>query len=110
MLGLGLRLRHLGTERLRWRDLLVVVRHSPAGCAVQRSKDPKFGDWTTTDMLLRYAVDLLAAANWMASKDGADGVNRPKPFPGPGVPEDEGKPYGAGGVGIDELDEFLGWD
>lgn len=108
LIALGLRLHWLGAD-LTWRDLLVVVRQSPPGNAIARSIDPQGAAWGVAEHLQRHTIDLLAAANWMASEDGSKGRNRPKPYPGPGVVDPDEAVYGSGAVPLDELDEFLGW-
>lgn len=103
----GLRLDDLGTERLSWRDLLVIVRQSPPGSALDRAQHPDSADWGMSELLLAAAVDALNVANWQR----AGGTQRdyPKPIPRPGVKSDDTQ-IGKGAVPMDEMAKLLGWD
>lgn len=53
------------------------LRHDPASVTAQASG----GDgYTTQDHLLFLIVDELRTGNWMRTKDGSKGRNRPKPI------------------------------
>ena len=53
------------------------MRHDPRSVTSRAAG----GDgYTTTDHLLFLAVDELRTSNWMRTKDGAKGRNRPKPI------------------------------
>jgi hypothetical protein len=73
LIALGLRLRWLGTEKLTWRDLLVIVRHSPHTSALAREvAGPEMTAWNTgavTAWLLAMVTDLLQVANWQRASD-----------------------------------------
>lgn len=119
-MDVGLRLRWLcdGTDRLNWRDLLVVVRESPRSSAVMRHFKPVESEWDTNSYLLAAAVDALHGANWQRS--GGTG-KRPDPVPrpndGPARPSIEPAPensvFGMSGfepvaVSQEEIDAWLG--
>ena len=53
LIALGLRLDDLGTERLSWRDLLVIARQSPPGSALNRALDPGWRATLDTHLLRR---------------------------------------------------------
>ncbi len=108
LIELGLRLRWLGTDRLSWRDLLVVVRQSPPGSPIDRAMNPDHM-WGLPEQLAASIVDSLRIANWMQTEDGSKNRNQPKPLPRPGVVDPDQTIFGEGPLPIDELDEFLGW-
>lgn len=77
----------VGATHLTWRRLwsyLQALRWTRES-AFWRALDPD-GDglWTVSDFHLANVVDLLAAANWQRSEDGAKGRNKPKPVKRPG--------------------------
>lgn len=98
----GLRLDQLGTRGLSWRDLLVIVRQSPTGSAVDRALSPKEAPWGLGEQLMAHVADLLATANWQRAGQGEP----PKPIVRPGV-ESDANTLGGGAVPIDEIDAFL---
>jgi hypothetical protein len=101
----GLRLDDLGTERLSWRELKVVVRNTPANeSALRRAQSPEDSPWTATTLLLAEAVDALRTLAWMKTKDGQKNRNRPQPIPRPGH-----RPtiHGKGAVPIEEIESWL---
>lgn len=65
LIKLGHRLRDIGSKRLDWRDLYVLIRgwqkepHNPLGAAING-----FDLWTVGEQLLAEAVDVLQRANW----------------------------------------------
>lgn len=108
LIKLGLRLRHLGTDLLTWRDLLVIVQNTFTDTALFRAMNPDTWQWKLSDYLLAVIADATITGNWMQSKDGQRNRNRPKPIPRPGVDTGE-KTYGAGAVDLDEMRDWLGW-
>ena len=120
-MDVGLRLRWLcdGTDRLNWRDLLVIIRESSRSSALMRHLKPAESQWDTNSYLLASAVDALHGANWQRS--GGNG-KRPDPVPrpndGPARPSIEPEPadsnvFGAGSfepvaVSQEEIDAWLG--
>ena len=108
LIKLGLRLRQLGTDLLSWRDLLVIVQHSPHGSALMAAQNPDAAPWGLSEHLLAVIADSVIAANWMQSKDGQKNRNRPKPIRRPGVEPDK-KQFGGRAESIDTIREWLGW-
>lgn len=112
---MGYKLRWLldGTDRLTWRDLLVIVRHLPLDAAINTYDDDHYGQWSLTNMLLAQAVDALNGANWQ--RGGGKG-ERPKPVQRPGVEEtsyddDDTSVFGGDETTtVDDLNSWLGWD
>lgn len=107
---LGKDMADLGSRRLSWRDLLIIVKHSPANSAFKRSFAGDDADWTLSNHLLAGVFDLLASANWQRAGD--EKVKRPEPLKRPGmsgrVDGDvmaRGKP-----VTTDQMDALLGWN
>lgn len=80
---LGLRLRDLGSDRLTWRDLLVIVKHCPPGSPLAGALNP-VSSWTTTDHLLAFVFDAVRSLAWTTASN-ADNPH-PQPFPRPGDP------------------------
>lgn len=108
LIKLGLRLRHLGSDALSWRDLLVIVQHSGSKDALRASMHPDAAPWDLSEHLLAVIADAVIAGNWMQSKDGQKNRNRPKPIPRPGV-EPENKRFGGKAESIDTIRDWLGW-
>lgn len=109
LIKLGLRLRHLGTEMLSWRDLLVIVQHTERGSALSVSMDPGATQWGLSEHLLAVVADAVIAGNWMSSKDGQKNRNRPKPIQRPGIAPDK-KQFGGRAESMDSIRDWLGWD
>lgn len=118
LITLGLRLRWLGTERLTWRDLLVIVRHCTPSSALARSvAGPEVTAWNTgtiTAWLLASVTDLLQVANWQ--RGGDEDAARPSFIPRPSLGDEDEEDERArvlSGRGepmtFDELDRRLGW-
>lgn len=96
----------MGTERLSWRDLLVVVNQSPRWSALSRAVDPEGSLWGLSEHLLAAVFDSLERGNWQRA--GNNHAPRPKPLPRPGV-GGEGKKYGTA-LPMDEVAKRLGWE
>ena len=107
LIGLGLRLRDLGTERLSWGDLRVIVQQSPPGSALFRAMNPDDWQWTFEAQLIAEAADQLRVANWQRS--GGKKRDYPKPIPRPGVEPDSKTFGGKGALPYDEMADWLGW-
>lgn len=105
LIALGLRLADLGTPRLTWRDLLVIVRQSPRTSALNRARLGEAADWGVTDHLLAGVFDLLAGANWQ--RGGDNKAPRPKPLKRPGS-KPEGQKFGGDAIPISEFDAWWG--
>lgn len=108
---MGLRLDDLGTERLTWRDLLVVVQHRPQDSALARALDGDEAVWSLTDHLLAITIDVLNIANWQRENagkgKGQSPTRKPKRMPRPGVQDDTQK-IGAEPIPIKDFDAW--WD
>lgn len=77
-----MRLRDLGTDRLTWRDLFVVVSQAPRDSAIVRAMDQDAH--LTVDTLLLRAVEYAVRVNtWARTKDAqrATPQHRPDPIP-----------------------------
>jgi hypothetical protein len=70
----------LGTMRLTWRRLGILVRNLPAESATLRAMHGHAADWSVTDHLLAAVVDVLQGGNWQ--RGGGKG-KRPKPLERP---------------------------
>ena len=107
----GLRLRWLGSKRLNWRDLLVIVRHSPESSALFRSvHGVEESEWSLTNHLLAGLADSAAWLVWSKTEDASKKRNRPKPIPRPGVTDDSKKKIGSSVLPANEMMDWLGWD
>lgn len=105
LITLGLRMGDLGTRRLSWRDLWVIVRQSPRGSALARSIHGQRAAWTQETYLLADIFDVLAASNWQ--RGGGKGP-KPKPFPRPKRDGDKTvQRFGSGALPIDQLDAWF---
>lgn len=108
-----MRLRWLGTERLTWRDLLVIVRQSQPGDRVFHV--------VHDDYPMRADVDLLSLSmlrsveysqrwlQWAQTVDGSKGRNLPEPerFPWETVPDKGG--YRGDSMTFAEAMDWAGW-
>ena len=106
LLALGLRLDDLGTDRLTWRDLYVVVHRSGPASALVRELQPELAAWASGAIvadLLAHVVDLLAAGNWQ--RQGKKAAPKPKPVPRPGKKQD-GQRYGADPIPVKDFDDW----
>ena len=107
----GLRLRDVGTRRFNWRDLLVIVKQSPASSALYRAvHGQEESEWTLTNHLLAGMGDSLAWLVWAKTEDAAKKRNKPKPIPRPGVRDESKKQIGGGTLPADEMMRWLGWE
>lgn len=111
LIALGLRLDDLGTERLTWRDLWVIVQHSPRESAIARAVGAEEAVWSLTDHLLATVIDVLNIANWQRENAGRprgkSPTRRPKRIPRPGV-EGEHKTVGSEPIPIKDFEAW--WD
>ena len=107
----GLRLRWLGSDGFNWRDLLVIVRHSPSSSALFRSiHGQEESEWTLGNHLLAGIADSAAWLVWSKTEDASKKRNRPKPIPRPGVTDESKKKIGSSTLPIDAMREWLGGD
>lgn len=102
----------LGTERLTWRDLLVIVRQLPAGSALDRSQRGAESDLRSDAYLLGMVVNLLQTVSWQLAGDPK--APKPEPFLLPGQQAPTGAEtttsHKGRGMTIDEVNRLLGWD
>lgn len=106
LLSVGLRLDWLGSDRLDWRDLLVVHEQAPSESALARRHRE---GWTDVALLLATVVDELRIANWLQTEDGAKGRNQPQPIPRPGVKSNEGRQVLGKSEGFETADDLARW-
>lgn len=80
--------RDLGTDRLSWRRLSVLIAHLPDGSSTRAELvGHDYASWGVSEHLLAVAIDVLQGANWQ--RGGGKG-SRPKPLPRPkSKPEQE---------------------
>lgn len=107
LITLGLRLDDLGTERLSWRDLKVIVKRMPPDrSALSADRYPDDFGWTLANHLIAEAVDSLRLQLWAETKDGQKNRNRPKPIPRPGRRPEK---FGKKPLELDKMRDWLGW-
>lgn len=105
---MGHRLAELGTSALTWRDLLVIAKECPHGSPLYRAVNgEESAAWGLDQQLLASIFDTLRLLVWMQSEDGAEGRNRPKPLPRPGVEPDEDKSVMGRAVALVDMAEWL---
>lgn len=80
LLAIGLHRRDIGTERLSWHELRVLIEHSSRESAVFRARNPKSWPWSVDTDLLAGILFTLQGANWQRS--GGRG-EKPKPMERP---------------------------
>lgn len=106
---MGLRLRWLGTHRLTWRDLAVIVQQLPIASALGRAVRGAAGIYGPTDYLLAGVINLLRSVSWQLGGDAK--APKPERFLLPGMDDDDKLPTLRGDLmPIDELRKRLGWD
>lgn len=103
--------RDIGTGRLSWRRLWLIIERLPETSAVFRERNADSWRWNLPEQLLATACDLLAIGNWMQSEDGRKNRNRPKRIERPGVKSDEKRnTYGSTVMDISNVDAWLAGD
>lgn len=70
--------RDLGSDRLTWRRLGLLIRHLPPEAATVREVHGDKAMWTLDRMLMALIADYLAVANWQR---GNAGKKNPPPAP-----------------------------
>lgn len=81
LLTIGKHIDQLGSRKLTWRDLKVVVLGSPPGGALHRSVDPEGALWTPTSYLSAALVDEVGLLLW---QNGSGKGPKPKQVIRPG--------------------------
>ena len=104
----GLRLRDLGTDRLWWRDLMVIVRMQPRSSALTRITEPEAAEWGLTEQLLAEVADMLHIRVWQSGK--ARKSDQPKPIPRPGVETGSKTVHKHDILPVSEMADWLGDD
>lgn len=104
LIGLGLRLRHVGTDELTWYELYAVLVNLPQSSALYRTRNPEDAAWDLHAFLLAEIADALKVGNWQ--RGSGKRHEYPKPIPRPGV-EPETTTYGKGAIPIDEMEKWL---
>jgi hypothetical protein len=84
-------LRDLGTHKLTWRDLFVIVKQSPKDSALIRAIAGEQYEWFTTNQLLALVADALHVANWQRAEGKRSEYPKPIPRPGVEVPRHHGR-------------------
>lgn len=107
LIGLGLRLRWLGTERLTWRDLWVIVQTARPDSALAADLYPS-AQVSLTDRLLLLVEHRLRLLSWQWS-DGKGAPPEMISLPGDTTPVSGGSSWRPEAVSVDEMNEFLGW-
>lgn len=99
----------LGTRRLSWRDLYVIVTHLPDTSALRREVLGEHAAWDVKAHLLAGIFDVLAVANWQ--RGGDDKAKKPERLERPGVTKQlDGKLLAKGkAISIEDMNEQLGW-
>ena len=105
MLALGLDIRDLGSERLTYRRLRVLLENAPRDSAFVRSVGGAAAVWSLTDHLLALAIDTLTLANWQ--RGGSKG-KRPEPLERPGAKPEKDKRTLGTAMSVEELNRRLG--
>lgn len=98
------RLEDLGTRRLTWRDLLVLVKHAPSTSAIARAVHGEIAAWDANAFLLATVIDVLQLANWQRS--GKKRGPKPKPVKRPNKAQRIGA---SKAMDLDDLDKRLGY-
>ena len=104
----GLRLRHLGTEALMWRDLMVIVRMQPRTSALMRIQNPETAEWGLSEQLLAEVADMMHVRVWQSGK--ARKSDQPKPIPRPGVETGQKTVHKHDILPVTEMASWLGDD
>lgn len=112
LMSIGERLRYLGTERLTWSDLKVVIKQAAPDSPIVRELNPDAYIWTNTNQLLADIADSLHWLCWTktkgAQKTPPEGM--PNPIKRPGIVEPKGEVYKYDVVPQDEMLAWLGWE
>lgn len=84
---MGVDILDLGTERLSWRRLQVLLAHLPRESWTVREVNGEQARWGDQEHLLATIIDVLVQANWMfVSANSKQPPDMPKPLRRPGDP------------------------
>lgn len=103
LITLGLRLDDLGTERLNWRDLWVIVNNLPRTSALVRAVAGEDAQWGLLEHLTAVVADAVEVGNWQ--RQGKAHAPKPKPIPRPGA-KSEAKKFGSDPIPIKDFDAW----
>lgn len=106
LITLGLRLRWLGSSRLSWEDLRVIITAAPPGSPLHWDLDPERAAWNSGAVnayLLALVVDVINAGNWQRARKRT--APKPKPVPRPGD-SNKGAVFGSEPVPVSQFDEW----
>lgn len=99
-------------RRLPWRAVVAFAAHPRPGGALHHAMTPEHAAWTDPSLLafLVSRVEFqLRQGNWMQSKDGQRGTNRPKPIPTPWDKKDASRTViGSGAIPMSQWTQFWG--
>lgn len=102
----------MGSKRLTWRHLLVIVKQLPAGSALDRAQRGAESELGSESYLLGLVVNLLQAMSWQLG--GNPKAPKPEPFLLPGQDAPEGAEtvtsHRGRGMTVEEVNRILGWD
>ncbi|MFI1915933.1 DUF5361 domain-containing protein [Nocardia sp. NPDC020380] len=92
---------------LGWRDLRAIIKFLPADSALVRTANPDTHRWQLDQFLLADMADHLRWLVWAKTEDARQGRNRPAPIPRPGF--ESGRERFGSAMGVEELNDILGW-
>lgn len=104
----GLRLRDLGTDKLMWRDLLVIVQMQPRSSALTRVKEPEAAEWGLVEHLLAEIADMSHIRVWQSGRQRKS--DQPKPIPRPGVESTQKTVHKHDVMAVSDMADWLGDD
>lgn len=109
LLRLGLRLEWLGTKRLTWRDLLVIIRQAPFDSAVTKATAGMSAEFGVTDRLLMLVELRIRQLMWgMSDRKTAEPTILA--IPGEEQPQSEsGNRFVGDPMTIEQMNAYLGW-
>lgn len=103
----GIDILDLGTERLTWRRLQVLLAHLPQDSHTVRAVMGEAARWGDREHLLATLVDVQAQANWMfAVVNSKQPPEMPKPLQRPGMPDPVKRIGGKRSYTMKEVDEI----
>jgi len=112
LMTIGERLRYLGTERLTWSDLKVIITQAAPDSPIIREISPDAYTWTNTNQLLADIADSLHWLCWAktkgAQKKPPEGM--PDRIKRPGIVEPQGEVYKYDVMPQDDMLAWLGWE
>ena len=93
-------------DRVSWRALILMVRHSPRDSTVYRVVFGEQADWGVTDHLLATIADILNLILWLTGNPKK--TKQPKPLPRPGQdPPKQEQTFGSAATAV-RVEDFWG--